>query len=58
VIEVLELKNAELIKNLYESNLIVFSPEREKGSGVEDFSMTREEIKEDEKSLDFKNLYF
>jgi len=47
VIAVLELKDAELIKSLSELNLVSFTPEGEEGSEIEDYKMTREEIKEE-----------
>ncbi len=43
----MELKDAELIKSLSKLNLISFSLEREEESEAEDFSMIREEIKEE-----------
>jgi hypothetical protein len=47
VIAILELKDAELIKNIPELNLGFFSPEREEGNKVKDYKITREEIKEE-----------
>jgi hypothetical protein len=47
VIAILELKDAELIKNIPELNLGLFSPEREEGNKVKDYKITREEIKEE-----------
>ena len=47
VIGVLELKDAELIKNLSELDMINFAPERKKDGQIRDYRMTREEIKEE-----------
>jgi hypothetical protein len=47
VIGVLEIKNAELIKSLSELDLAGFSPEGKEGSEIQDYKMTREEIKEE-----------
>ena len=47
VIGVLELKDAELIGNLSELNLAGFSPKGKEGSEIQDYKMTREEIKEE-----------
>jgi len=47
VIGVLELKDAELIGNLFELNLAGFSPKGKEGSEIKDYKMTREEIKEE-----------
>jgi hypothetical protein len=47
VIAILELKDAELIKNIPELNLGFFSPEREEGNKVKDYKISREEIKEE-----------
>lgn len=47
VIAVLELKNAELIKNLSELDMVSLTPEGEEGSETENYKMTREEVKEE-----------
>ena len=47
VIGVLELKDAELIGNLSELDLAGFSPKGKEGSEIENYRMTREEIKEE-----------
>ena len=47
VIGVLELKDAELIGNLSELNLAGFSPKGKEGGEIQDYKMTREEIKEE-----------
>jgi len=47
VIGVLELKDAELIESLSELDLAGFSPGWKKGSELQDYRMTREEIKEE-----------
>ncbi len=47
VIGVLELKDAELIESLSELDLAGFSPGGKKGSELQDYRMTREEIKEE-----------
>ena len=46
VIGVLEIKDAELIKNLSELDMASFAPEGEEGGEIKDYKMTREEIKE------------
>lgn len=47
IIGVLELKDAELIESLSELNLAGFSPKGKEGSEIQDYKMTREEIKEE-----------
>lgn len=47
VIGVLELKDAELIKSLSELDVMSFTPKGEEGSEIQDYRMTREEIKEE-----------
>jgi len=47
VIGVLEIKDAELIKSLSELDLASFVPEGEESSEIQDYRMTREEIKEE-----------
>ena len=47
VIGVLEIKDAELIKSLSELDVMSFTPEGEEGSEIQDYRMTREEIKEE-----------
>jgi len=47
VIGVLEIKDAELIKSLSELDMASFAPEGEEGSELQDYRMTREEIKEE-----------
>jgi hypothetical protein len=47
VIGVLELKDAELIEGLSKLDLAGFSPKMEEGSEIENYRMTREEIKEE-----------
>ena len=47
VIGVLELKDAEIIEGLSKLNLAGFSPEMKEGSEIENYRMTREEIKEE-----------
>ena len=47
VIGVLELKDAEIIEGLSKLNLVGFSPEMKEGSEIENYRMTREEIKEE-----------
>jgi len=47
VIGVLELKDAELIESLSELNLAGFSPKAKEESEIQDYKMTREEIKEE-----------
>jgi len=47
VIGVLELKDAELIKSLSELDMASFAPAGEESSEIEDYRMTREEIKEE-----------
>lgn len=47
VIGVLEIKDAELIKSLSELDVMSFTPERKEGSEIQDYRMTREEIKEE-----------
>jgi hypothetical protein len=47
VIGVLEIKDAELIKSLSELDVMNFTPEIEEGSEMQDYRMTREEIKEE-----------
>jgi len=47
VIGVLELKDAELIKNLSVLDMVNFAPKRKKDGQTRDFRMTREEIKEE-----------
>jgi len=47
VIGVLEIKDAELIEGLSKLNLANFSPEMKEGSEIENYRMTREEIKEE-----------
>jgi len=47
VIAVLELKDAELIKNLSELDMVSLIPEGEEGSETENYKMTREEVKEE-----------
>ena len=46
VIGVLEIKDAELIEGLSKLDLAGFSPEMKEGSEIENYRMTREEIKE------------
>jgi len=47
VIGVLEIKDAELIKSLSELDMASFAPEGEESSEIQDYRMTREEIKEE-----------
>jgi len=47
VIAVLELKDAELIKNLSELDMVSLTPEGEEGSETENYKMTREEVKKE-----------
>jgi len=47
VIGVLEIKDAELIEGLSKLDLAGFSPEMKEGSEIENYRMTREEIKEE-----------
>jgi len=47
VIGVLELKDVELIESLSELNLAGFSPKGKEGSELQNYKMTREEIKEE-----------
>ena len=47
VIGVLEIKDAELIKSLSELDVMSFTPEGEEGSEIQDYRITREEIKEE-----------
>ncbi|GAG62156.1 unnamed protein product [marine sediment metagenome] len=47
VIGVLEIKDVELIKSLSELDIASFAPEGEEGSEIQDYRMTREEIKEE-----------
>jgi len=47
IIGILELKDAELIKNLSELDMVNFAPERKKDGQIRDYRMTREEIKEE-----------
>ncbi len=47
VIGVLEIKDAELIKSLSELDVMSFTPEGKEGSEIQDYRMTREEIKEE-----------
>lgn len=47
IIGVLEIKDSELIKNLSELDLAGFSSKGKEGSEIEDYRMTREEIKEE-----------
>ena len=47
IIGVLEIKNAELIESLSELDLTGFLPKAKEGSGMQDYKMTREEIKEE-----------
>ena len=47
VIGVLELKDAELIKSLSELDMMSFAPEGEEEGELQDYKMTREEIKEE-----------
>jgi len=47
VIGVLEIKDAELIKSLSELDMANFAPEGEESSEIQDYRMTREEIKEE-----------
>jgi len=46
VIGVLEIKDAELVKSLSELDVASFAPEGEESSEIQDYRMTREEIKE------------
>jgi len=57
VIGVLEIKDVELIKSLSELDIASFAPEGEEGSGIQDYRMTREEIKE-ELGFDVLDRYF
>ncbi|TFG89807.1 MAG: hypothetical protein E4G71_06235 [Candidatus Atribacteria bacterium] len=47
IIGVLELKDAELIESLSELDLAGFSPKAKEESEIQDYKMTREEIKEE-----------
>ena len=47
IIGVLEIKNSELIESLSELDLTGFLPKAKEGSGMQDYKMTREEIKEE-----------
>ena len=47
IIGILEIKDAELIKNLSELDLAGFSPGGKEGSELQDYRMTREEMKEE-----------
>jgi len=47
VIGVLEIKDVELIKSLSGLDIASFAPEGEEGSEIQDYKMTREEIKEE-----------
>ena len=47
IIGILELKDAELIKNLSELDLAGFSPKGKEESEIQGYKMTREEIKEE-----------
>lgn len=47
VVGVLEIKDAELIKSLSELDVMSFTPEIEEGSEIQDYKLTREEIKEE-----------
>ncbi|GAH19753.1 unnamed protein product, partial [marine sediment metagenome] len=47
VIGVLEIKDVELIKSLSGLDIASFAPEGEEGSEIQDYRMTREEIKEE-----------
>lgn len=47
IIGVLEIKNAELIESLSELDLTGFLPKAKEGSEMQDYKMTREEIKEE-----------
>ncbi|PIX35401.1 MAG: hypothetical protein COZ58_00050, partial [Candidatus Infernicultor aquiphilus] len=47
VIAILELKDAELIESLSELDLTGFLPKGKEESGIQDYKMTREEIKEE-----------
>jgi len=47
IIGILEIKDAELIKSLSKLDMLSFAPEGEEGSELQDYKMTREEIKEE-----------
>lgn len=47
IIGVLEIKNSELIESLSELDLTGFLPKAKEGSRMQDYKMTREEIKEE-----------
>jgi len=47
VIGIIEIKDVELIKSLSELDIMNFIPDREESSEIQDYRMTREEIKEE-----------